>query len=291
MLAWGAAPGTGQQETHGLKVRASSSMEALPLKPLIVVVEDEEHLAQGLLFNLEAEGYSTHHEADGDAALDYLLNSPDRIAGIILDCMLPGTHGFAIVRALREAQRYTPVLLLTARSRPEDILEGLEAGADDYLPKPFDLSILLVRLKSLLRRTAWQSSNAATPEGAATSFLSSRTLSEVEREGSASSPSPDTYAFNHRTIRFDALELIAPNRTTHLTVMEADLLRYLTDREGKIVSRKEILEQVWRVHEDTDTRAIDNFVVRLRRYIEDDPTDPQHLTTVRGIGYRFIAKP
>jgi DNA-binding response OmpR family regulator len=245
--------------------------------PLIVLVEDEEHLAQGLLYNLQAEGYRTHHEADGDAALAYLLapkeDPAENIAAIVLDCMLPGADGFTIVRALREAQRYTPVLMLTARSRPEDVLEGIEAGADDYLAKPFDLSILLVRLKSLLRRTAWQ--NAATPE----------------------TPPPvladqgDEYSFNHRTIRFDTLELIAPNRTTHLTLMEADLLRHFTEREGQIVSRKQILEEVWRVHEDTDTRAIDNFIVRLRRYIEDDPSDPQHLVTVRGIGYRFLANP
>ena len=240
--------------------------------PLIAVVEDEEHLAQGLLFNLQAEGYRTHHESDGDAALAYLLKSEDPIAAVVLDCMLPGADGFTIVRALREAQRYTPVLILTARSRPEDVLEGLDSGADDYLPKPFDLSILLARIKSLLRRTAWQRE---------------RTL-----ETQASEPeSSAEYNFNHRTIRFDHLELVAPNRTTHLTVMEADLLRYLTEHEGQIVSRKDILEQVWRVHEDTDTRAIDNFIVRLRRYIEDDPANPQHLVTVRGIGYRFIANP
>jgi DNA-binding response OmpR family regulator len=235
--------------------------------PLIAVIEDEDHLAQGLIFNLQAEGYATHHEADGDAALAYLLNTEDDLAAIVLDCMLPGTDGFAIVRALREAHKYTPVLMLTARSSPEDIFEGLEAGADDYLPKPFELNILLVRLKSLLRRAAWQNATA-TPE-----------------------TPPDEYIFNHRTIRFDTLEVVAPNKTTHLTLMEADLLRYLTDREGRIVPRKDILEQVWRVHEDTDTRAIDNFIVRLRRYIEDDPGNPQHLLTVRGIGYRFIANP
>ena len=187
--------------------------------------------------------------------------------------MLPGADGFTIVRALREAQRYTPVLMLTARSRPEDVLEGIEAGADDYLAKPFDLNILLVRIKSLLRRTAWQH----------TQVPASSEADQSER--------PTEYAFNHRTIRFDTLELIAPNRTTHLTLMEADLLRYLADREGQIVSRKDILEQVWRVHEDTDTRAIDNFIVRLRRYIEDDPANPVHLQTVRGIGYRFLANP
>ena len=245
--------------------------------PLIVLVEDEEHLAQGLLYNLQAEGYRTRHEADGDAALAYLLapqqDRSENIAAIVLDCMLPGADGFTIVRRLREAQHYTPVLMLTARSRPEDVLEGIEAGADDYLAKPFDLNILLVRLKSLLRRTAWQ--NAATPE----------------TPPPALADQSDEYVFNHRTIRFDTLELIAPNRITHLTLMEADLLRYLTEREGQIVSRKQILEEVWRVHEDTDTRAIDNFIVRLRRYIEDDPSDPQHLVTVRGIGYRFLANP
>lgn len=241
--------------------------------PLVVLVEDEEHLAKGVLFNLELEGYRTHHEADGDAALNYLLSAPltgpGQISVIVLDCMLPGTDGFSIARALREARRFAPILMLTARSRPEDVLEGLEAGADDYLPKPFDLSILLARVKSLLRRSAWQ-----------------------EQQGGADPASPaEVYSFNHRTIRFDALELVAPNRVTQLTVMEADLLRYLTEREGQIVPRKDILEQVWRVHEDTDTRAIDNFVVRLRRYIEDDPSDPQHLLTVRGVGYRFVANP
>jgi DNA-binding response OmpR family regulator len=237
--------------------------------PLIALIEDEEHLAQGLLFNLAAEGYRTHHESDGDAALAYLLDPPDPIAAIVLDCMLPGTDGFAIARALRDLQCYTPILMLTARTRPEDILEGIEAGADDYLPKPFDLNILLVRIKSLLRRTAWQSAQSASVEPAP----------------------PDSYTFNRRTIRFDALELIAPHRTTRLTVMEADLLRYLTGRPGQIVSRKQILEDVWRVREDTDTRAIDNFIVRLRRYIEDDPSNPAHLTTVRGVGYRFLPNP
>src|SRR5271168_4097185 len=138
--------------------------EATTTAPLIVLVEDEEHLAHGLLFNLRAEGYRTHHESDGDAALAYLLTTRDPIAAIVLDCMLPGADGFTIVRALRDAQHYTPVLMLTARSHPEDVLEGIEAGADDYLPKPFDLNILLVRLKSLLRRTAWQTASPDTKQ-------------------------------------------------------------------------------------------------------------------------------
>ncbi len=243
-------------------------------EPLIVLVEDEDHLAQGLLFNLQAEGYRTHHEADGDSALNYLLTTDDKPSAILLDVMLPGKDGFTIARALREAQIFTPILMLTARGRTEDILGGLEAGADDYLPKPFDLNILLVRLKTLLRRMAWQTEPPPKPG-----------------EAVPEAPPRMEYAFDHRTIRFDTLELVAPNRLTNLTMMEADLLRYFTDREGQVISRKEILEQVWRVHEDTDTRAIDNFIVRLRRYIEDDPANPVHLVTVRGIGYRFLPNP
>jgi DNA-binding response OmpR family regulator len=230
---------------------------------LIILVEDEEHLAQGLLFNLEAEGYRTLHFADGAEALAFLLETPEDIGAILLDVMLPGKDGFEIVRALRDRQLYFPVLMLTARSNPEDVLEGLN--------KPFDLEILLVRLKSMLRRASWQRPISAEPP--------------------PPKPSSDLYSFNRREIHFDTLELVAPNRTTHLTLMEADLLRHFTDREGQIVPRKDILEQVWRVHEDTDTRAVDNFIVRLRRYIEDDPSEPRHLVTVRGIGYRFLANP
>ncbi len=240
--------------------------------PLILLVEDEEHLAEGLIFNLEAEGYRTRHFADGAEALAYLLQTEDEIAAILLDVMLPGKSGFDIVAALREQQLYFPVLMLTARSNPQDVLEGLNAGADDYLAKPFDLEILLVRLKSMLRRANWSRPASPTPP--------------------PPKPSSDSYRFEGREIHFDTLELVAPNRpTTHLTLMEADLLRHFTEREGQIVSRKEILEQVWRLHEDTDTRAIDNFIVRLRRYIEEDPSDPKHLVTVRGVGYRFLANP
>jgi DNA-binding response OmpR family regulator len=241
--------------------------------PLIVLVEDEDHIAQGLLFNLEAEGYRTHHESDGDAALAWLLATTDPPAAVLLDVMLPGRDGFSIVRALREAGQYVPVLLLTARGRPEDVVEGFAAGADDYVPKPFDLGVLLARLASLLRRVHWQrpSTPGATP------------------------PPPETpqadFILGDRTISFENLEIQTPEKLVHLTLMEADLLRYLIDHPGKIIPRKEILENVWRVHEDTDTRAIDNFIVRLRRYLEPDPAHPTHLLTVRGIGYRFLPEP
>ncbi len=250
---------------------------------LIAIVEDEEHLAQGLIFNLEAEGYRTHHEADGDVALAWLLEAtqpgaPDPPAAILLDVMLPGRDGFSIVSALRDANRYTPVLLLTARGRAEDIVEGFTAGADDYLPKPFDLGVLFARLTALLRRMHWQTNLPA--EAPAT-------------QPAASEPTP-TYALAGRTIDLDNLEIRPQDpeeKTIHLTLMEADLLRYLLDHPGKIVPRSELLENVWHVKEDTDTRAIDNFVVRLRRYLEPDPAKPIHLLTIRGVGYRFIPEP
>jgi len=247
--------------------------------PLIAVVEDEEHLAQGLLFNLEAEGYRTHHETDGDAALAWLLDTPEPPAAVLLDVMLPGQDGFSIVRALREAGRFIPVLLLTARGRSEDIVEGFSAGADDYLPKPFDLNILLARLSGLLRRVHWAANSDSAP-----AETSAPVLEETQQQ-------QPTVTLGDRTIDLDALEIRGPENTIHLTVMEADLLRYLLERPGKIVARKEMLENVWRVHEDTDTRAIDNFLVRLRRYLEPDPAHPAHFVTVRGVGYRFVPEP
>ncbi len=237
---------------------------------LIVLVEDEAHLADALLFNLSAEGYRTHHEADGEAALRYLLDPPEPPAAVLLDAMLPGMEGFDIARALRAANNFVPILMLTARGRPEDVIEGFEAGADDYLPKPFELSILFARLGSLLRRMQWQ---RALP---------------VPASVDQAAQNAAVYRIADRSIHFDSLEILAPDGTIHLTLMEADLLRYFIDRAGKVVSRREILEEVWRVREDTDTRAIDNFVVRLRRYLETDPVRPAHLLTVRGVGYRFV---
>ncbi len=239
--------------------------------PLVLLVEDEMHIADALLFNLRAEGYRTHHEGDGEAALDWLMHSGEEVSAVLLDVMLPGMEGFEVARALRQAGNYAPILMLTARGRPEDVLEGFAAGADDYLPKPFELSILLARLGSLLRRMQWQRQQSA-----------KGTIPAEETQGTI-------YRFDGREIHFESLQLTTAAQTVHLTLMEAELLRYLIDREGKVVSRRDILEEVWRVREDTDTRAIDNFVVRLRRYLEDDPARPVHLLTVRGVGYRFVA--
>jgi two-component system alkaline phosphatase synthesis response regulator PhoP len=247
----------------------------------VLVVEDEAHLAQGLRFNLEAEGYSAEVVGDGEAATDRLLSKKENFDAIVLDIMLPGKDGFSVVSELRAARNFVPVLMLTARSRPEDVLKGFAAGADDYLPKPFDLSILLARLQGLLRRSQWMS--AGQP---AETTDSAQPGSDPRSVGDFG-----TFSFNGKTIDFGSLELRTAGNVTRLTLMESELLRHLVRSDGRVVSRKEILEEVWGLHEDTDTRAIDNFMVRLRRYIEDDPAQPRHLLTVRGVGYRFVANP
>ena len=247
----------------------------------VLIVEDEAHLAQGLQFNLEAEGHSVQVVGDGESALALLLGDQNHAPvepfdAVVLDVMLPGKDGFAVASDLRAARQYVPVLMLTARSRPEDVLKGFASGADDYLPKPFELAILLARLQGLLRRKEWlresQLAAAATAPEAST--------------GEAAEY--DVVSFAGRVIDFGNLELRVNGNTIHLTVMEAELLRHLIRNQGRAVSRKSILEEVWGLHEDTDTRAIDNFVVRLRRYIEDDPSEPRYLLTVRGVGYRFV---
>jgi DNA-binding response OmpR family regulator len=247
----------------------------------VLIVEDEAHLAGGLRFNLEAEGHSVEVAADGETAIKRLLTARDKFDAVVLDVMLPGMDGFAVVSALRKAKNYVPVLILTARGRPEDVLEGFAAGADDYLPKPFELPIFLARLQGLLRRSAWLA-GASQPAGAA------------QRAGRAqaspvSAAEEEIFSFCGKTLDFGTLELHSGGDTTRLTLMEAKLLRHLIRNAGRTVSRKSILEDVWDLREDTDTRAIDNFVVRLRRYIEDDPSQPRHLLTVRGVGYRFVA--
>jgi len=234
----------------------------------ILVVEDESHIAEGLRFNLEAEGHQVEIAGDGEEALDRMLVKNQSYDLVLLDVMLPGKDGFAVAHELRRRQNFAPILMLTARGRPEDVLKGFESGADDYLPKPFNLDILVARIGGLLRRKNWlQSASEITP-----------TLD-------------DEFSFAGKRVDFQKLQLQNGKQVFQLTLMETELLRYLIRNAGRPVARKEILERVWDLKEDTDTRAIDNFIVRLRRYIESDPTKPKHLLTVRGLGYQFVAKP
>ena len=230
----------------------------------ILVVEDEQHLAEGLRFNLEAEGHSATVAGDGEQALQLVLADHQHFDAIVLDVMLPGTSGFAVAAELRAAGKYMPILMLTARGRAEDVLKGFEAGADDYLAKPFELSILLARLSGLLRRSRWN-----------------------EQDPPVEAAASDVYTFAGRTIDFGAMLLHSRGESHPLTLMECELLRYLVRNAGQPVSRAAILENVWNLHEGTDTRAIDNFIVRLRRYIEVRPAAPRFLLTVRGVGYKF----
>ena len=237
----------------------------------ILIVEDEQHLAEGLRFNLVAERYEVEVVETGEAAIAKLADNPAAFDLVLLDVMLPGIDGFEVLTTLRGAGQFVPVLMLTARGRREDVLKGFEAGADDYLPKPFELPILIARVQGLLRRREWF---------------------HLGLDRQPPTPGADRpFTFRGRTIDFEQLQVRVGDKTMPLTLMEASLLRYLVDHEGRPVSRKTILENVWGVREDTDTRAIDNFIVRLRRYLEDEPASPRHLQTVRGVGYRFVANP
>lgn len=232
----------------------------------VLIVEDEAHLADGLRFNLEAEGHQVEAVGDGEEALERILDEKKSYDAIILDVMLPGKDGFTVAHELRKSGHFVPILMLTAMGRPEDVLKGFEAGADDYLPKPFELKILIARVQALLRRRDWQ-------------------------KDSPKKNTDDVFTFAGKTLDFGNLELIVGKKKYRLTAMETELLRFFVTNADKPVSRKEILEKVWGLKTDTDTRAIDNFIARLRKYIETHPTIPHHLLTVRGIGYKFVPEP
>jgi two-component system, OmpR family, alkaline phosphatase synthesis response regulator PhoP len=229
----------------------------------ILIVEDEAHLAAGIRFNLEAEGYEVDVEADGGQARERLTSTdpPAPYDLVILDVMLPGVDGFAVADAMRRSGNFAPVLMLTAKSLPEDVVHGLEAGADDYLPKPFDLAVLLARVRGLLRRRDWARGD--------TGDLVTASVGEAE-------------------VDFRRFEVRVRGETFRLTLLEAMLLKLLVQNAGRVVTKGEILQKVWNLSPDTETRAVDNFVVRLRRYLEPDPRTPRHLQTVRGAGYRLM---
>jgi DNA-binding response OmpR family regulator len=225
----------------------------------LLVVEDEAHLAQGIKFNLEIEGYEVDVVGDGAEAFARLRQGPAWDL-ILLDVMLPGIDGFELVDRLRKAGDFTPTLMLTAKGLPEDMVHGLEAGADDYLAKPFDLTVLLARVKGLLRRRDWARGASEGPQRAR--------VGEVD-------------------VDFTSFEVKGNHGIQHLTLLEAMLLKLLVQNAGRVVSKAEILEKVWNLSPDTQTRAVDNFIVRLRRYLEADPREPKLLVTVRGAGYRL----
>jgi len=227
----------------------------------VLIVEDEANLAKGIQFNLELEGYRVEVIGDGTEALER-LTAPGRGALdlVILDIMLPGMDGLAVADGMRKAGNFIPILMLTAKSLPDDVVHGIEAGADDYLPKPFDLAVLLARVKGLLRRRDWA------------------------RAGDA----PLTARIGDAEVDFANFQIRIGGETLPLTLLEATLLKLLVQNAGKVVSKGEILEKVWNMSPDTETRAVDNFIVRLRRYLQDNSRFPKHLQTVRGAGYRLV---
>lgn len=230
--------------------------------PRILLVEDEQHLAEGLRYNLEAEHFEVEIAADGATAAERLTRSEPGVDLVVLDLMLPEMSGFEVARRARAAGNFVPILILSAKDRVEDVVRGLEEGGDDYLPKPFRLDELLARVRGLLRRRRW---DAAPGAGA----------HEPVRVGDVA-------------IHFDRFELETPRGTIRLTTREAALLRALVDREGQAVPRGQLLDEVWGLRPDTRTRVVDSFIVRLRRYLEPDPSRPRHIVSVRGHGYRFV---
>ena len=228
----------------------------------ILIVEDESHLAEGLRFNLEAEGYGVEIAEDGPAGESALNEASEPFGLVILDVMLPGMSGFELAQRIRAAGNFVPILILTAKDAAQDLIRGIEDGADDYLTKPFHLDELLARVRGLLRRRRWDG---------------------VDTQGD----SMRSFTIGAATVHFDRFELETPNGVVELTVREMGLLRALIDREGESVTRGDLLQGVWGLRADTKTRVVDSFIVRLRRYVEPNPARPRHIISVRGHGYRL----
>lgn len=228
----------------------------------ILVVEDEKHLAAGLKLNLELEGYAVETAGTAREASFHMVD-PRGFAAVILDVMLPDLDGFDFCQRMREAGNHTPVIMLTARSAPDDRVRGLEVGADDYLPKPFDVNELLARVRSLLRRQRWAQ------------------RSEEQEDH-------DQLRFGGVVADFATHEVTVDGESIRLTRLELDLLRYFAANAGRVLSREELLQHVWNLSSHPNTRTVDNFIVRLRRQLEPDPQQPRHFVSVRGAGYKFV---
>ncbi|HEX7447510.1 MAG TPA: response regulator transcription factor [Pirellulales bacterium] len=225
----------------------------------ILIVEDEAHLAHGIKFNLDDEGYLTSIAPDGPTALRLIDELPG-IQLVILDLMLPGMSGYAVCESLRQSGNHVPVLMLSARTLAEDRIRGYDVGADQYLQKPFELDELLAMVRNLLGRS--------------------------QRESSGSRQ--NVYEFGRARVNFDTYEATVGDQELRLTPIEMSLLRYFIENEGRVLNRAELLERVWRQPFIETTRTIDNFVMRLRKYFEQDPANPRHFLSVRGVGYRFV---
>jgi two-component system OmpR family response regulator len=232
--------------------------------PHILVVEDEEHLAYGLKFNLESEGYAVTAVGDGQAALERLAGAPP-VDLVVLDLMLPGMSGYAVCEAIRTRGGDVPVVMLTARTLVEDRIRGFDAGTDVYMQKPFDLDELLSVVRNLLARRGRTEKPAA----------------ETALRGAV-------YRFGGSEVNFDTWEASSRGRPVRLTSLEMKLLKYLVEHEGSVVSREELLKNVWGMTRAPATRTIDTFMFNLRKYFEADPSKPIHFLSVRGTGYRFV---
>ena len=237
-------------------------------KEHILVVEDEEHLATGIKYNLDAEGYRVTTVGDGPSALKIVEENPDGVDLVILDLMLPGMSGYAVCEALRSADRNLPVLILSARTLAEDRTRGFDVGANQYLTKPFDLDEFLSRVKNLLALYGRRAENARAQSGHVTSF-----------------------EFAHAKINFETFEVTVSDEPVRMTQLEMSLLRYFAENEGRVIPRHELLENVWNMSGNVNTRAPDQFIRRLRKTFEPDPSGPRHFLTIRDAGYRFVARP
>lgn len=233
------------------------------LRATVMVVEDEAHLAAGLKLNLELDGYRVVVARSIREATARLVESAP-IDLILLDVMLPDGDGNSFCRQLRDAGQYMPVIMLTARSAAEERVRGLDSGADDYMPKPFELPELLARVRSALRRSGWRQNDAP-----------SEAVRGILRFGSAE-------------INFDTHEATASGKPVRLTQLELDLVHYFSQHPGRVLSREELLERVWKLRNAPTTRSVDNFIVRLRRYFEPKPDQPVYFLAHRGAGYRFV---